>query len=118
MAKFGFGDIITLAKSGWTPDAVNNIIDRMEALPADDDSDNSDSKGADDSDNLDDSKGADDSDDSKGAEDDSDDKDAKIAELEKQLAEAQKQNRQANHDTGEKKTIDDLVDDIFKEYFD
>lgn len=30
--KVGFKDIVTLAKSGWTPDEVNELLDRMEAM--------------------------------------------------------------------------------------
>ena len=54
----------------------------------------------------------------KESEDDSDDKDAKIAELEQQLKDAQKDNVHQNNDSGDKKSLDDLVDDIFKEFFD
>ena len=99
MAKFGFGDLITLAKSGWTPEAFNNAMDRIEALAAKESNGNSGAEGAD-------------------VPEESDDKDAKIAELEKQLAEAQKHNRQQNNESGEKKSLDEMVDDIFKDYFD
>ena len=44
--KIGFKDIVTLAKSGWTPDEVNSLLDRMEEVgdinapdPADDEGD-------------------------------------------------------------------------------
>lgn len=119
--KIGFRDIITLAKSGWTPENVNSVLDRFEQMDTSEESEET--KGADGSE---DSKGADGSSDSdesvetKGAEDptDLDEKDKKIAELEKQLEAAQKENRSQNNDSGDKKTIDDLVDDIFKDYFD
>lgn len=120
MAKFGFGDLITLAKSGWTPEAFNNAMDRIEALAAKESNDNSGAEGAD---IPDESNEADLKTDETGAEgadvpEESDDKDAKIAELEKQLAEAQKHNRQQNNDSGEQKSLDEMVDDIFKDYFD
>ena len=112
MEKFKFTDLITLAKSGWTPDEVNKVIDRFETL-------------ADES--IEESTGADDStieksseeskEESIGADDSEIDKDAKILELENKLAEAQKINRQQNNDTGEHKTVDEMVDDIFKDYF-
>lgn len=47
--KIGFKDIVTLAKSGWTPDEVNSLLDRMEDLgdinspdPAEDEGDDED----------------------------------------------------------------------------
>lgn len=116
MGKFNFSDLITLAKSGWTPDEVNKTIDRIEALAANEADDIKEPAGADgstDSDNSNiDPEGAEGSTDSN----EESEKDAKIAQLEKELAEAQANNRGSNFQN-ETKTTDELVDDIFKDFF-
>ena len=121
MSKVGFGDLVALAKSGWTPEQVNNTLDRLEKINQDDEEksqeDNNNESQEDESGpgNNDDKPDA-----SQASNEESEDssKDARIKELEEQLAAAQKANRGQNHDQDEKKTLDDMVDDIFKEYFD
>lgn len=116
MSKFNFSDLITLAKSGWTPDEVNKTIDRFEALAAKEAEEIDEPEGAEGSTDLDNSstepEGAEGS---TGTTEESE-KDAKIAQLEKELAEAQANNRGSNFQA-ETKTTDELVDDIFKEFF-
>lgn len=120
MSKVGFGDLVALAKSGWTPEQVNNTLDRLEKINQDDEEKSQE----DNNESQEDESGPGNNDDkpdaSQASNEESEDssKDARIKELEEQLAAAQKANRGQNHDQDEKKTLDDMVDDIFKEYFD
>lgn len=121
MAKVGFGDLVALAKSGWTPEQVNNTLDRLEKInesnegdSGDNNPDDNNSSGPDNDDSNDDEPDNND----EGSNDEPDEKDKRIAELEEQLKKAQKANVHQNNDSGEKKELDDLVDDIFKEFFD
>lgn len=119
MAKLHFTDIVAMAKSGWTPDAVNSMLDKFEAINAKDENDESDSEGKDETDSANENdattsnEGQDDSDSTE-----SDEKDKRIADLEKQVEELQKQNSHRNNGTDEQKSLDDMVDDIFKEFYD
>lgn len=111
MAKIGFGDIVAMAKSGWTPEAVNNMLDRFESM--NEKQEKEEQSHEDDSDSHEDSH--------KSQEDErdshEDEKDARIKELEEQLAAAQKHNRQQDNSGGEQKSLDNMVDDIFQEFF-
>ena len=120
MSKVGFGDLVALAKSGWTPEHVNNTLDRLEKinqydeekLQENEDESQEDESGSGNNNYKPDASQAGDEE----SEDSS--KDARIKELEDQLAAAQRANRGQNHDQDEKKTLDDMVDDIFKDFFD
>lgn len=118
MAKLHFTDIVAMAKSGWTPDQVNNMLDRFEAMNKEDEKDESDSEGKDETDSANENdatasnEGQNDSDSSEP-----DEKDKKIGDLEKQVEELQKQNSHRNNGTDEQKSLDDMVDDIFKEFY-
>lgn len=125
MSKFGFGDFITLAKSGWTPETFNAALDRIEtmnAAEADDGDQNQDDANQNQNDanqNQDDAnQNQDNATQNQDDVNQQDEKDARIAELEKQLKAAQQHNRQQDNSGGEQKTLDDLVDDIFTEFFD
>jgi hypothetical protein len=116
----GFTDIVAMAKSGWTPEQVNNMLDRFEAMNAKEEEKNeSDSK----EENEAPANEKDDAatttekhDDTDSSE--TDEKDKRIAELESQVQKLQQDNSHQNNDSGEKKSLDDLVDDIFKEFYD
>ena len=111
MAKIGFSDIITLAKSGWTPDAVNATLDRLEKMNESDEHEDHEEH----EEIVPDEPEEDVPEDS---EDDApDEKDLKIAQLEKQLQDAQRQNVHENQQS-DKKSLEDMVDDIFKEFYD
>ena len=107
MAKFGFGDFITLAKSGWTPEAFNSALDRIETMNAAEESNENESH-----------EGENESHESENEnESPENEKDKEIADLKKQLAAAQAHNRKQDNSGGDKKSLDDLVDDIFTEFF-
>lgn len=115
--KYGFGDFIALAKSGWTPEAVNSTLDRLEKMNEKEEAEETEEDSTETETKTKESENESEKD-SAGNENISDDKDAKIAELEQQLKDAQKDNVHQNIDSGDKKSLDDLVDDIFKEFFD
>ena len=107
MAKFGFGDFITLAKSGWTPETFNSALDRIETMNAAEESNENESH-----------EGENESHESENEnESPENEKDKEIADLKKQLAAAQAHNRKQDNSGGDKKSLDDLVDDIFTEFF-
>lgn len=111
MSKFSFGDFVTLAKSGWTPEAFNNALDRIENINSQpDEPAEPDEPGEPAEPNTNES--------TPDEANELDEKDLKIKELEGKLEKAQKLNSGQNNDTAEKKTVDDLVDDIFKDFFD
>ena len=111
MAKLHFTDIVAMAKSGWTPDAVNSMLDRFEEINSKDESEDHEEESHDDEGN---SPG----DENDSHEDESDDeKDKEIAALKAQVEQLQKDNSHQNNDSGEKKSLDDLVDDIFREFY-
>ena len=114
MAKFGFGDFITLAKSGWTPEAFNSALDRIETMNAAEESNENEShEGENES-----HEGENESHESENEnESPENEKDKEIADLKKQLAAAQAHNRKQDNSGGDKKSLDDLVDDIFTEFF-
>lgn len=113
MAKLHFTDIVAMAKSGWTPDAVNSMLDRFEEINSKDESDDHEEESHEGEEN---SPG--DESDSPDDESDQDEKDKEIAALKAQVEQLQKDNSHQNNDSGEKKTLDDLVDDIFREFYD
>lgn len=114
--KITFKDMIALAKSGWTPQSVNEMIEKFDSMNISNSSVNpsavpEDDKAGDESpaetsseETLEDN-----------SEDNSEDK-TKIIELEKKIADLEKKNSQKPI-SSEKKSLDDMVDDIFKEYF-
>lgn len=114
MSKFSFGDFVALAKSGWTPEAFNSALDRIENInsqpdePAEPDEPGEPAEPAEPNTNESTPDEA----------NELNEKDLKIQELEGKLEKAQKLNSGQNNDTTEKKTVDELVDDIFKEFFD
>lgn len=121
MAKLHFTDIVAMAKSGWTPDAVNSMLDRFEAINAKDEADESDPEDENKPDKSNKNSSADDheeADDNSNDSSNEDEKDKEIASLKAQVEQLQKDNSHQNNDSGEKKTLDDLVDDIFREFYD
>ena len=113
--KITFKDMIALAKSGWTPQAVNDMIEKFDSMNISKSSESllvpEDDKAGDESpaetsseETLEDN-----------SEDNSEDK-TKIIELEKKIADLEKKNSQKPI-SSEQKSLDDMVDDIFKEYF-
>lgn len=108
MSKFGFADFITLAKSGWTPEAFNAALDRIESMNQEAEEESHD--------NEEESQESEDNSSEDGAAA-LEEKDARIKELEEQLKAAQAHNRQQDNSGGEHKTLDDEVDDIFNEFF-
>ena len=111
--KFGFTDLITLAKSGWTPEKVNETLDRIETMNQDDE-DESNENESESHENESESHEVE----SESSDNEEDEKDKKIKELEAKIEKLQKDNSHQNNDSGEKKSLDDMVDDIFKEFFD
>lgn len=119
MAKFGFGDFITLAKSGWTPEAFNSALDRIESMNAAEESNEDESHESESESNESESESHENESESHESKSESpeNEKDKEIADLKKQLAAAQAHNRKQDNSGGEKKSLDDLVDDIFTEFF-
>lgn len=77
--KVGFKDIVTLAKSGWTPDEVNELLDRMEAMGDLNAPPSIDDETADDhNDSIEDIEESDSGDDIEGLDDEADDSDQDI----------------------------------------
>ena len=121
--KLGLMDFVTLAKSGWTPETVNNVLDRMEKIP-DEKETEGDEDIPEDSDNPSEDEGGEDA-----ASNNSSDsiiealkKDNEALKkdnvtLKSDLAAAQAANRNADNSGKESKTIDEMVNDIFKEYY-
>ena len=121
--KLGLMDFVTLAKSGWTPETVNNVLDRMEKLP-----DEKETEG--DKDIPEDSNDSSENEGSEGAESNNS-SDSIIEALKKEnetlksdnetlksdLAAAQAANRNADNSGKDSKTVDEMVDDIFKEFY-
>lgn len=116
-SKIGFTDIIALAKSGWTPDEVNKTLDRFETLNQDDEDESNENESESHEDESE-SQDNESSDESESSENEEDEKDKKIKELEAMVEKLQKDNSHQNNDSAEKKTVDDMVDDIFKEFLD
>lgn len=117
MGKIGFTDLITLAKSGWTPEKVNETLDRLETMNQgeEDESHVNESESHEDETESHDNES---SGESESSENEEDEKDKKIKELGAKIEKLQKDNSHQNNDSAEKKTVDDMVDDIFKEFFD
>lgn len=121
--KLGLMDFVALAKSGWTPETVNKVLDRMEKLP-----DEKETEG--DEDIPEDSN---DTSENEGCENaaSNNTSDSIIEALKKEnetlksdnetlksdLAAAQAANRNADNSNKDSKTIDEMVDDIFKEFY-
>lgn len=117
MAKFGFGDIVALAKSGWTPEKVNETIDRLENLNQGDENESHEDE-SESGEHETESHDNESHDESESSESKEDEKDKKIKDLESKVENLQTQLSHQNNDSGEKKSLDDMVDDIFKEFFD
>lgn len=114
--KLGLMDFVTLAKSGWTPESVNGVLDRMENLPDESEDEKEDI------DAPEDNKDKDKDEDSKDSEStDSSDMLAALKEenekLKSDLAAAQAANRGKDNSDKDSKTIDEMVDDIFKDFY-
>lgn len=117
MGKIGFTDLITLAKSGWTPEKVNETLDRLETMnQGDEDESHEDENKSEEHETE--SHDHESSSESESSNDEEDEKDKKIKELEANVQKLQAQLSHQNNDSAEKKTVDDMVDDIFKEFFD
>ena len=90
--KVGFKDIVTLAKSGWTPDEVNELLDRMEAMgdlnapPTPDNTDDD----LDDVDEDNEEPGGDDNPEEEDDEDDQDDLDDENEDIDENLTKLKK----------------------------
>lgn len=137
--KIGFKDIVTLAKSGWTPDEVNSLLDRMEEVgdinspnPADDegDEDEIDGPADEDQDESDEDEGDTDednnasSDKKTGKPNTSQDEnkldllESENTRLKKQLEKLQKKNRAADvSGVGDTKPIEEQLIDSINEIF-
>lgn len=117
-SKITFKDMIALAKSGWTPKDVNSMIDRFENM---NDSISSDAsvlspEDVEAGEAVDTLPAETSSNEVEEASHNNDDKDNKIIELESKIAELEKKNSQVEI-SSEQKSLDDMIDDIFKEYF-
>lgn len=121
--KLGLMDFVTLAKSGWTPETVNNVLDRMEKLPDEKETEGDEDVPEDSGDSSED----------EGSENSAsgNTSDSIIETLKKEnetlksdnetlksdLAAAQAANRNADNSGNGSKTVDEMVDDIFKEFY-
>lgn len=115
--KIGFSDIVALAKSGWTPEKVNETIDRLENLNQGDEEESHEDENES-HEHETESHENESHDESESSESKEDEKDKKIKDLESKIENLQTQLSHQNNDSAEKKTVDDMVDDIFKEFFD
>lgn len=115
--KIGFRDMIALAKSGWTPKDVNELIDRFDSMNQSPEGEEDETKEVESESKDVESESPDDATESGDNESTEEPKSsAEIIELKKKIAELEKKNSQQNIQT-EQKSLDDMVDDIFKEYF-
>ena len=122
--KIGFKDLVTFAKSGWTPEETNALLDRLESIgdPNEPDVD-------DDPEDDEDDDAADDEDDD-AADDKDDTADAKLKKLEKtgneilknenerlkkELSKLKAKNRSRDVSGNNTKSCEDKLIDIFQD---
>ena len=137
--KIGFRDLVTFAKSGWTPEETNALLDRLEQM-----GDVNDPPEANDDDGDDSEADGDDGDDSEADDDDPEDtlsddiksnleklknlgNEVKLEEvaklqaendrLKKDLQKLQKKNRNSDFSGGEQKSLEDSLIDAFQSCF-
>lgn len=137
--KIGFKDIVTLAKSGWTPDEVNSLLDRMEEVgdinspdPAEDEGDEDEIDDPEDEDQAESDEDEGDTDEDttsstskKGAKPNTSQDENKLdllesenTRLKKQLEKLQKKNRAADvSGVGDTKPIEEQLIDSINEIF-
>lgn len=115
--KIGFRDMIALAKSGWTPKDVNDLIDRFDSMNQPPEGEEDETQEIESESKDVESESKDDDSESQDVESNEESKSsAEIVELKKKIADLEKKNSQQNIQS-EQKSLDDMVDDIFKEYF-
>lgn len=114
--KLGLMDFVTLAKSGWTPETVNNVLDRMEKLP-DEKETEGDEDIPEDSNDTSENEGGEDSASNNSSDSIIEALKKENETLKSDLAAAQAANRNADNSGKDSKTVDEMVDDIFKEFY-
>lgn len=116
-------DFVTLAKSGWTPETVNNVLDRMEKIPDEKETEGDEDIPEDSGNSSEDESGKDavsnNSSDSiiETLKKENETLKSDNEKLKTDLAAAQAANRNADNSNRDSKTIDEMVDDIFKEFY-
>ena len=103
MSKINLSDFLTMAKSGWTPQAFNDALDRLEKLNEEQTQDTQETESQEQTEQQE-------------SQEQPDEKDAKIIELEKKIKEMQQTNINQDMSDANHKTDEDIIDEMLRNF--